>query len=167
MSITSKMPAPSLMIQTIYAELLERCAGAAFSEAFPEDGTFVPKTIKGRRYWYFQVGTGKAREQRYVGLETPELLERIAHHRQARDDERERRALLSTLVRSFGLARPVPEIGEALSALARAGIFRLRSVLVGTVAYQAYSAMLGVKLPVSALQTGDIDIAQSRTCRWR
>ena len=160
MSITSKMPAPSLMIQTIYAELLERCAGAAFSEAFPEDGTFVPKTIKGRRYWYFQVGTGKAREQRYVGLETPELLERIAHHRQARDDERERRALLSTLVRSFGLARPVPEIGEALSALARAGIFRLRSVLVGTVAYQAYSAMLGVKLPVSALQTGDIDIAQ-------
>jgi hypothetical protein len=28
------------------------------------------------------------------------------------------------------------------------------------VAYQAYSAMLGVKLPVSALQTGDIDIAQ-------
>src|ERR1700704_2907843 len=109
------MPAPPLVIQTTYAELLERCAGAAFSEAFPEDGTFVPKTVKGRRYWYFQVPAGETREQRYVGPETPELLEQIAHHQQARDDERERRALVSTLVRSFGLPRPVHEIGETIS----------------------------------------------------
>jgi hypothetical protein len=154
------MPAPALLIQTTYAELLERCAGAAFTEAFREDGSFTPKTIKGRRYWYFQVRTGKAREQRYVGPETPELLEQIARHQQARDDERERRALVSTLVRSFGLRRPIPEIGETISVLAKAGVFRLRGVLVGTVAYQTYSAMLGVRLPVSALQTGDIDIAQ-------
>jgi hypothetical protein len=156
------MPAPPLVIQTTYAELLERCAEAAFSEAFPEDGTFIPKTVKERRYWYFQVRAGEARKQKYVGPETPELLERIAHHRQERDDERERRALVSTLVRSLGLPRPIHEIGETLSALAKAGVFRLRSVLVGTVAYQAYSAMLGVRLPISALQTGDIDIAQSK-----
>ncbi len=154
------MPAPQLVIQTTYAELLERCAGAAFSEAFPEDGTFVPKTVKGRRYWYFQVRAGEARQQRYVGPETPELLEQIVHHQQARNDERERRALVSTLVRSFGLPRPIHEIGEAIAALAKAGVFRLRSVLVGTVAYQAYPAMLGVRLPISTLQTGDIDIAQ-------
>jgi hypothetical protein len=154
------MPAPRLVVQTTYAELLERCAAAAFSEAFPEDGTFVAKTVKGRRYWYVQVRAGEAREQRYVGPETPELLEQIAHHRQAREDERERRALVSTLVRSFRLPRPIHEIGEIISALAKAGIFRLRSVLVGTMAYQAYSAVLGVRLPASSLQTGDIDIAQ-------
>jgi len=153
------MPAPQLVTQTTYAELLERCMTAAFREAFPEDGTFVAKTVKGRRYWYFQLGAGN-REQRYVGPETPELLEQIAHHKQARGDERERRALVSTLVRSLGLPRPVQEIGEIISALAEAGVFRLRSVLVGTVAYQTYSAMLGVRLPISALQTGDIDIAQ-------
>jgi hypothetical protein len=155
-----QVAAPQLVIQTTYAELLERCAAAAFAEAFPEDGTFVSKTVKERRYWYFQVRAGETREQRYVAPETPELLERIAHHKHAKEDERERRALVSTLVRSFGLPRPIHEIGEIISALARAGVFRLRGVLVGTVAYQTYPAMLGVKLPIAALQTGDIDIAQ-------
>jgi hypothetical protein len=148
------------VVQTTYAELLERCATTAFSDAFSEDGTFTSKTINGRRYWYFQVRTAEGRPQRYVGPESPELLERIAHHRQARDDERERRALVSTLVRSFGLPRPIAQIGDIVSALARAGIFRLRSVLVGTVAYQSYSAMLGARLPGALLQTNDVDIAQ-------
>jgi hypothetical protein len=154
------MPAPSLVIQTTYAELLERSAATSFSDAFPEDGTFTCKTITGRRYWYFQTGTADGRIQRYAGPESPELLERISHHKQARDDERERRALVSTLVRSFGFVPPIKQIGEVLAALARAGAFRLRSVLVGTVAYQCYPAMLGAKLPNSLLQTNDVDIAQ-------
>ncbi|WP_368904624.1 GSU2403 family nucleotidyltransferase fold protein [Taklimakanibacter lacteus] len=154
------MAVPPLVAQTTYAELLERCANAAFDEAFGEEGAFVAKIIKGRRYWYFQAGAGAARRQRYAGAETPELLERIAHHRQARNDERERRALVSTLVRSFNLPRPIPEIGDVIAALAKAGIFRLRGVLVGTVAYQTYSAMLGVRLAAALLETGDVDIAQ-------
>jgi hypothetical protein len=154
------MPAPALVVQTTYAELLERCAATSFEDAFPEDGTFTPKTINGRRYWYFQAGTVQGRTQRYVGPESPELIERIEHHKQRRDDERERRALVSTLVRSFGLPSPPPQIGEIVAALARAGIFRLRSVLVGTVAYQCYSGMLGLRLPKALIQTSDIDIAQ-------
>ncbi len=154
------MPPPPLVMQTTYAELLERCASAAFSESFPQDGVFIPKTIKDRRYWYFQSPSKEGRTQKYVGPETPELLEKIAHHKDARDDERERRALVSTLVRSFGLPRPIPEIGNIVAVLAKAGVFRLRAVLVGTVAYQTYPAMLGVRLSNSILQTGDIDIAQ-------
>lgn len=154
------MPAPSLVVQTTYAELLERCAAAAFGESFPDDGTFTPKTIKGRRYWYFQTASAEGRSQRYVGLESPELLERIAQHRQAREDERERRALVSMLVRSLGLMPPIPQIGEVVAVLARSGVFRLRSVLIGTVAYQVYPAMLGVRLPGALLQTSDVDVAQ-------
>src|ERR1700694_2279653 len=154
------MPAPKLVMQTTYAELVDRSANAAFSEAFAADGAFTAKTVKGRKYWYFQSGTGENRTQRYVGPETPELLERIAHHREIRDDIRERRALVSTLIRSFGLPRPVPEIGNILAALAKAGVFRLRGVLVGTVAFQTYPAMLGVRLAGAPLQTGDVDIAQ-------
>jgi len=149
-----------LIAQTVYAELLERSANAAFEQAFPEKGTFVPKSIKGRRYWYFQTSASNARTQKYVGPETPELLEKIAQHKNARGDERERQSLVSTLVRSLGMPRPIPEIGKVLKALAEAGIFRLRGVLVGTVAYQTYPAMLGVRLPHAALQTGDVDIAQ-------
>ncbi len=154
------MPAPPLIVQTTYAELLDRCRAAAFHDAFPEDGSFVPKTIKGKRYWYFQKKRDGGREQKYVGPETPELLKQIAQHKQTRDDERESRALVSTLVRSFGLPRPIKDIGDIVAALAKAGVFRLRGVLVGTVAYQAYSPMLGARLPQTILQTGDVDIAQ-------
>ena len=157
------MSAPKLIMQTTYAELLDRCANAAFSEAFAEDGTFIAKTVKDRRYWYFQTGAGESRTQKYVGPETPELLERIARHRELRDDIRERRALVSTLVRSFGLPRPIPEIGNIIAALATAGVFRLRGVLVGTVAFQTYQAMLGIRLPKASVQTGDVDIAQFKT----
>jgi hypothetical protein len=150
------MAPPKLVLQTVYAELLDRSTNAAFDDAFAEDGSFIAKTVKGRRYWYFQTGSGENRTQRYAGPETPELLERIARHKQRRDDVRERRALVSTLVRSFGLPRPLPEIGNVLAALANAGVFRLRGVLVGTVAFQAYPAMLGLRLPGALLQTGDI-----------
>jgi hypothetical protein len=156
------MPTPSLVLQTTYAELLDRCSQAAFGESFPADGVFTPKTIRGRRYWYFQLPSKSGRAQIYAGPETPELLQRIAHHQEVRDDERERRSLVSTLVRSFGMPQPIPEIGAIVEALAKAGVFRLRGVLVGTVAYQTYSAMLGTKLPLAALQTGDVDIAQFR-----
>jgi hypothetical protein len=154
------MPAPALVVQTTYAELLERCAATSFEEAFPEDGSFTSKTINRRRYWYFQAATAQGRSQRYVGPESSELLERIKHHKERRDDERERRALVSTLVRSFGLPSPPAQIGDIVAALARAGIFRLRSVLVGTVGYQCYAGMLGLRLPGASVQTTDIDIAQ-------
>jgi hypothetical protein len=149
-----------LALQTLYAELVDRAASDAFDEAFAEEGTFVPKTVRGRRYWYFQMPTGKGRVQRYVGPETPELLDRIKHHKRDRQDRRDRQTLVSTLVRSGHLPSPQPEIGEIVAALARAGVFRLRGVLVGTSAYQAYAAMLGARLPVAGLHTEDVDIAQ-------
>jgi hypothetical protein len=151
---------PTLLLQTTYAELLERCRATAFHADFSQDGTFVSKTIKGKRYWYFQSSVDEGREQKYVGPETAELLKEIEQHKDIRDDERERRSLVSTLIRSFGLQRPTPEIGEIIEALAKAGVFRLRGVLVGTVAYQTYSAMLGVRLPRASLQTNDVDVAQ-------
>ena len=154
------MPPPALLMQTVYAELLDRCRATAFHDAFSKNGAFVSKTIKEKRYWYFQQSTEAGRDQKYVGPETPELLEQIAQHKQIRDDERERRSLVSTLVRSFSLQPPIFEIGEIIAALAKAGVFRLRGVLVGTVAYQTYSAMLGARLPRSILQTDDVDIAQ-------
>lgn len=150
----------SLPLQTLYADLLEQCANDAFNEAFAEDGTFVVKEIDGRRYWYFQLPAAAAQKQKYVGVETPELLERIERHRRIRHAARARRSLVSTLVRSGVLPRPMPRIGTIIAALAKAGVFRLRGVLVGTIAYQTYSGMLGIRLPTTGLQTSDVDIAQ-------
>ena len=149
-----------MVLQTAYAELMDRAGSAAFEDAFPDDGVFVAKTVRGRRYWYFQLPAGSGRQQRYVGPETPELMERVAHHRESRGDINDRSALVSMLVRSAYLPRPLPRIGDIVAALAKAGVFRLRGVLVGTVAYHTYPAMLGTRLPIASLQTGDIDITQ-------
>ena len=154
------MPAPQVVIQTTYAELLDRCRATAFHDAFPKGGSFILKVIKEKRYWYFQQNLNGRREQKYVGPETPELLNQISAHKQRRDDERERRALVSTLIRSFGMPRPIKEIGDVVAALAKAGVFRLRGVLVGTVAYQTFPPVFGTRLPQTILQTGDIDVAQ-------
>jgi hypothetical protein len=150
----------SLIAQTNYAELLERCATAAFAESFPQGGAFTKKNVKGRPYWYFQSTAEGRRTQKYVGRETPDLLARIQRHTELKNDERDRRAIVSALVDAFGLPKPKTEIGNVIEALAKAGAFRLRSVLVGTVAYQTYPAMLGTTLPNASLLTNDIDIAQ-------
>ena len=149
-----------LMLQTVYAELLDRAAASAFAEAFPADGVFTAKSSHGRRYWYFQASKPNGRSQKYVGPETPELLERIAAHKAARRYQRDQRSLVATLVRSGNLPRPPPAVGEVVAALATAGVFRLRGVLVGTIAYQAYAAMLGIRLPAAMVQTEDVDVAQ-------
>src|SRR5450756_2429059 len=86
------MATPTLVLQTTYAELLERCATAAFGASFAANGAFTHKTINGRRYWYFQSSAEGARTQRYVGPETPDLLKQIKHHQEALSDERERRS---------------------------------------------------------------------------
>ncbi len=152
----------SLMIQTTYAELVERCTTAAFHTEFPPSGSFVRVTVKERDYWYFQQGARDAsgrQPRKYVGPDTPDLRKRIEEHKRAKDDYRERRHLIATLRRA-GFQSPPDQTGAILAVLAVAGVFRLRACLIGTVAYQVYGPMLGVRLPHAILQTGDIDIAQ-------
>ena len=157
------MAPPKLLVQTTYAELLDRCSTADFGLAFPQKGSFVSKLIKNKRYWYFQERASEGKGQKYVGPETPELLEKIRRHAEIREDEAERRSLISTLTRSFGSPRPSPQAGAVIAALAAAGVFRLRGVLIGTTAFQTYPPMLGVSLPGASLRTEDIDIAQFRS----
>jgi hypothetical protein len=47
-----------------------------------------------------------------------------------------------------------------LASLAKAGLFRLRAVLVGSVAFQSYSGILSVRLNDGLYRTEDVDIAQ-------
>jgi len=127
------------------------------------DGAFVVKTVKGRRYWYWQhadPGAPKShRRQRYVGPETPELLEDIGRHRQARLEGRQRQEMVAAL-RAAGLPAPDAMTGRVLAALEAAGAFRLRAVVVGTAAYQTYGGLLGERLGLAAARTGDLDVAQ-------
>lgn len=157
--MTDRLPLP---LQTVYADLVDRCATDAFDQDFPNGGSFVRRRVKERDYWYFvrsEAGPDGRRPQKYVGPDSPELRERMARHGQAKAAWRERRQLVAALRRS-GLPSPDDRTGELLAALARAGLFRLRACLVGTVAFQCYAGLLGVRLPGAAIRTGDLDLAQ-------
>ncbi len=148
--------------QTLYSELAQRALDAEFSADFSIDGRFISMEVKGRRYWYFDLpkpGGGKSR--RYVGpVDDEEITRRVENFKDLKVDARARRKIVSTLVREAYLPRPEAFAGDVVQTLANAGFFRLRGVLIGTLAFQCYSAILGVRLTGSALQTDDADFAQ-------
>ncbi len=117
---------------------------------------------RGRRYWYFDTAKeGGGKNRRYVGpVDDEDITRRVENFKDLKSDARARRKIVSTLVREAYLPRPEALIGEIVQTLATAGFFRLRGVLVETVAFQCYPALLGVCLPNTALQTADADFAQ-------
>lgn len=149
-----------LVYRTMYAELTQRSLDASFESDFPTAGNFVRVPVKGKDYWYFEE-TQPKKTRKYVGpAEDAEIAKRVQDFREIKDDLRSRRKLVSTLTREAGLVAPERFTGDVVEALGNAGIFRLRGVLVGTVAFQTYAGYLGVRLPGASLQTGDADFAQ-------
>ena len=148
--------------RVLYSELVQRCLDAAFSADFAIEGRFVTAESRGRRYWYFDTPTETgSKKRRYVGpADDPDITGRVEAFKNLKADARARRKLVSTLVREAGLPRPDPMAGDIVRALADAGLFRLRCVLVGTLAFGAYSAVLGARLGGSLMGTGDADVAQ-------
>lgn len=149
-----------LIIQTSYAELLDQLRLASTS-AFAEGSTFRKRTISGKEYWYVQEPTtpqGRPPE-RYLGPDTPERQVAIESGRTAKANADSRKAIRRSLV-GAGLPEPDPLTAAVIDAFAEAGVFRLRAVLVGTVAFQTYAGHLGFRLPGAAIRTGDLDLAQ-------
>lgn len=149
-----------LVYRTMFAELDQRTLDARFQSDFSTSGRFQKYKIKDREYWYFIDPKAKP-TRRYVGpANDAEITKRAEAFQEIKDDYKARRKLVVTLIREAGLPAPEQLTGDVVSALADAGLFRLRGVLVGTVAFQTYAAYLGVRFPGSVLQTGDADFAQ-------
>ncbi|CAX23061.1 protein of unknown function [Methylorubrum extorquens DM4] len=112
-------------------------------------------------HWYFDLPVQGKVTRSYVGPQSdPEITKRVEAFAEIKNDLRARRKLVSTLTREAGLPAPERFTGNVVQAMASAGLFRLRGVLVGTVAFQCYPGLLGVRFPSTALQTGDVDFAQ-------
>jgi len=149
-----------LVYRTMFAELDQRSLDGSFETAFPITGNFVKIPVKERDYWYFNDPQAE-KKRSYVGpAEDPEITRRVEEFQRVKNDFKSRRKLVSTLTREAGLPAPERMTGDVVDALERAGLFRLRGVLIGTVAFQTYSAYLGVRLPGAVMQTGDADFAQ-------
>ncbi|AYO86505.1 nucleotidyltransferase family protein [Methylobacterium brachiatum] len=150
-----------LAYRTLYAELCQRSLDGAFEADFPIAGRFVTVPVNGRAYWYFDLPGPDGVKRRYVGPKhDAQITDRVERFQAIKGDLKARRKLVSTLVREAGLPAPERFSGDVVRALSEAGLFRLRGVLVGTVAFQCYPGILGARLPNAALQTGDADFAQ-------
>lgn len=149
-----------LVIQTSYAELIDQLRISGTS-AFSEGSTFRKRTISGKDYWYVQAPTTPAGRppERYLGADTPARRAAIDNAKIAKASADARKAIRRSLV-AAGLPEPDALTSAVIDAFAEAGVFRLRGVIVGTVAFQTYSGLLGIKLPNTAVRTGDLDLAQ-------
>lgn len=152
--------------ELMFSDLLQKTIDAEFDDTFPENGSFVSQTRRGKEYWYYRgfetnpMGGDGKQYLKYVGpkgvLETDKRVEAFSR---VRSGYRERRNI-ATKLRQSGLPAPITLEGRVIQALSKAGLFRLRCVLVGSVAFQTYAGLLGVKLPGMSMRTDDVDFAQ-------
>jgi len=146
----------SLTVQ--YSELMQNCVHPL------SDGSnisFKNKTINGRRYWYLYISLGASRREHYIGEESIEVLDQMENERSTWESDKDDKALRSRMVDMLvagGMSPLARDEGKILSLLERSGVFLAGAALVGTVAFRAYSNMLGVSWK-SELGTQDIDIA--------
>jgi hypothetical protein len=150
----------SLASQTMFAELLQRCLDAEFDNTYSERGRFVRVRSRGRLYWHYRTTVKGKRQQLYVGpYADSSITDRVNRFAEIKSDYKQRQEMVRALI-AAGLPAPDSISGHVVEAMWKAGFFRLRGVLVGTVAFQGYAGPLGTKLGGRPLQTQDADFAQ-------
>jgi len=148
-----------LTAQTAYADLLARLQEDAVLEL---GGTPVLRERGGRKYWYTVQRLADHSIERYLGPDTYEIRARVERAQKVNEDLKQRekqRGRLARMCREGGLPRVDAQTGKVLLALSKAGIFRLRGVIVGTHAFRCYPGLLGVEIPEAHAVTEDIDVA--------
>ncbi|MBL4930051.1 nucleotidyltransferase family protein [Fuscibacter oryzae] len=148
-------------LQTLYADLVDRSWSGSYGELIQAGGSPYKRTLKGRDYWYLKMPmvAGQRSKDLYLGPDSDEIQKRVSQHLDLKAVRKDRLDMVRAL-RQARIPGPDPVSGNILSALSEAGVFRLRAVVVGTVAFQAYGPMMGVRFENTAGQTGDLDLAQ-------
>lgn len=147
--------------QTVFADLNQRVQDATFDEDFPENGSFAKRTIKGKEYWYYSGydPLSGLKTRKYVGpASDTAIVSRVEQFDRVKIALKTRLEAVRML-RAAGFPSPDGITGALVEKIAKAGFFRLRGVLVGTVAFQTYPGLIAAR-PERHLQTGDIDLAQ-------
>ena len=146
-----------LNVQTLIADLVQNVQQEQLRAA-----SVHVRTIAGRKYLYGQERSGRGFVARSLGPVGDPVAERAAASlRHAGARARERRKLV-TLIRNAGVPAPTGTRAQIIEAVSAAGLFEKNLILVGTGAFQVYSALVGAVL--GALQTQDADLAVRR---WR
>ncbi len=143
---------------TAYAELLESARGAELSRSVAAlSGAFSSKTIKGKRYWYYQYrDVDDAIRQLYVGPDD-ERVRRLIDAK-AEHGPYEQIAALAKAAVALGCEPVLPMHFKIIRRLSEYGFFRAGGVLIGTHAFVAVASVLGVRWSDTS-RTEDLDLA--------
>lgn len=147
-----------------YSELMQQSVRPAPDGA---NLSFKSKTINERKYWYLYISLGKRRSEHYLGQDSEEVRARIENEKalwESSEDDRDVRTRLVAMLIAGGASMTPAHEGKVLALLEKSGVFLAGGVIVGTLAFRAFSNMLGVRW-LSELQTRDIDIASDNTFR--
>jgi hypothetical protein len=128
-----------------------------------EPGSAYRRTDKSGAYWYWQPPTGPEGLRpaaRFIGRDVAEVRARLDAIAGGKAPSLRERHDPVRALRAARLPTPHRITGEVLAAMAEAGVFRVRAAVVGSVAFQSYAGLLGVRIPASLARTSDRDEAQ-------
>ncbi len=145
--------------QTAYAQLFEAALNQRAMGPSIAGGSFAPKEIKGKTYWYFQFREpgSRAPKQIYVGPAS-EALDRLRQLYAQNAAVKKDLGKLAEVAFVHELRECAPQHLRVIERLENYGFFRAGGVLVGTHAFLAMGNMLGARWS-DANQTLDIDFA--------
>ena len=156
-----------LITHSLFAELVDQCSSEPRNpELWPLSGSIVIVPVNDQVHWYFQKSrrttSGKYQQREYIGpVGDQELAVKVAAFEAAKAGYNGRMEIISTL-KSSGVAAPTGKLANLLLGLHEAGVLE-RALVVGTIAFQAYGAMLGAKFGQSAFHTLDVDMTETKT----
>ena len=125
----------------------------------------VPRSKRAgtKTYWYDHFRVGNKTIDRYIGEDTPELrnwLDRQTEIAAAAKQADRERARLMRVLRAEGYLFADVGSGQVVTAMAKAGVFRLGGTIVGTHAFRCYEGELGARIGFDQSATmDDVDIA--------
>lgn len=152
----------SLSLQNLYAELLDAHLAQPHGEVM---GAPFKRDINGSTHWYANMrGPNGQPIQRYIGPDTPHIHDTVlpgltASRTDRKAFETTAKQHVAALRQAGALALDITS-GSLLNNFAKAGVFRLGGVLVGTHAFRLYGLILGVNWRTQDIGvTGDVDVA--------
>lgn len=162
-----------LAIRNLFAEFQEAVFARADSEAsFSAEETFVRKTVKGIVYWYRQRYVEGQTRQTYFAPANDETNARIEAHRAKRGEQkalikrmRQDEDRRSSALRRAGLPHLDASTAAVVEDLSGKRLIDRSGVLVGSLAFMAYSGILGRLFEKNSLKTLDIDVAGDASLR--
>jgi hypothetical protein len=153
----------SITAQTAFSQVMEVALSVDHMRSVADlPGSFVAKTVKGHKYWYYQyTEPAGVRRQVFVGPDGDAV-----HALIARATAPAAADSLGQLVRSasvLGCAEILLRHYRVLRRLAEYGFFKAGGVLIGTHAFVVYGNMLGVQWEADAGK--NISLALAPDCQ--